>query len=126
YRTGDRGRWRVDGVLELLGRADQQVKVRGYRVELGEVEAALRQHPSVREAVVEAREDPAGNARLVAYVVPRPGADPGFVELRRGLRGVLPGPMIPSAFVRLESLPLSPNGKVDRKALPAPAPGPID
>jgi hypothetical protein len=124
YRTGDRGRWREDGVLELLGRTDHQVKVRGYRIELGEVESALRRHPAVREAVVEAREDLRGKKRLVAYVVPRPAAELGVVDLRRWLQVTLPEPMVPSTFVRLETLPLSPNGKVDRQALPNPGPGP--
>jgi amino acid adenylation domain-containing protein len=124
YRTGDLGRWRRDGVLELLGRTDHQVKVRGVRIELGEVEAAVRRHPAVREAVIDAREDPRGNKRLVAYVVPRAGAELGLVELRRWLQKTLPEPMIPSALVRLESLPLSANGKVDRGALPEPGPMP--
>ena len=126
YRTGDRGRWRKDGVLELLGRSDQQVKVRGVRIELGEVEAALRRHPEVREAVVEAREDIRGNKRLMAYVVPRSAAEPGLAELRRWLRQTLPEPMIPSAFVCLERLPLSAGGKVDRGALPDPGPSPLE
>jgi amino acid adenylation domain-containing protein len=122
YRTGDRGRWRRDGVLELLGRSDHQVKVRGVRIELGEVEAALRRHPAVREAVVEAREDMRGTRRLVAYIVPRPGSELGLAALRRWLQQTLPEPMIPSAVVPLERLPLSANGKVDRGALPEPGP----
>jgi amino acid adenylation domain-containing protein len=128
YRTGDRGRWRRDGVLELLGRTDHQVKVRGVRIELGEVEAAVRRHPAVREAVVAAREDARGTRRLVAYVVPRPGAELelGLVDLRRYLQQTLPEPMIPSALVRLESLPLSANGKVDRGLLPEPGPTPLE
>jgi amino acid adenylation domain-containing protein len=126
YRTGDRGRWRKDGVLELLGRSDHQVKIRGVRIELGEVEKAVRGNPAVRDAVVDARDDPRGNKRLVAYVVPRPGAELGLVELRRWLQQALPEPMIPTALVRLETLPLSANGKVDRGALPAPVPTPLD
>ena len=126
YRTGDRGRWRKDGVLELLGRIDHQVKVRGFRIELGEVEAALRRHPAVREAVVVAREDSRGKKRLVGYVVPRPAEELGLAELRRWLQTALPEPMIPSAFVKLETLPLSSNGKVDRDALPDPGPTPLD
>jgi hypothetical protein len=101
------------------------VKVRGVRIELGEVEAVLRRHPEVREVVVEAREDMRGNKRLVAYVVPRSGAEPGLATLRRWLRQTLPEPMIPSAFVNLESLPLSASGKVDRGALPDPGPSPL-
>jgi hypothetical protein len=126
YRTGDRGRWRQDGVLELFGRTDHQVKVRGVRIELGEVETAVRRHPSVRETVVEAREDPRGNKRLVAYAVLRPSTELALVELRRWLQQSLPEPMIPSALVRLENLPLSANGKVDRGSLPEPGPMPLD
>ncbi len=126
YRTGDRGRWRQDGVLELLGRTDRQVKIRGYRIELGEVEATLHRHPAVREAAVEAREDSRGNPRLMAYVVPRPGAELVTLELRHWLQARLPAPMMPAAFVRLESLPLSSHGKLDRRALPDPSPGQLD
>jgi amino acid adenylation domain-containing protein len=119
YRTGDVGRWLSDGVLEYLGRTDHQVKLRGFRIELGEVEAALAEHPSVRESVTLVREDTPGDQRLVAYVVPNGQTVISVEELRVFLRGKLPEPMAPSAFVVLESLPLSPNGKVDRKALPA-------
>jgi hypothetical protein len=118
YGTGDLVRWRRDGVLEYLGRKDLQVKVRGYRIELGEIEAALSRHPSVREAVVIARDD-GGDARLVAYYVPRSPA-PNADELRARLRDALPEFMVPSAFVALADLPRTPNLKVDRKALPAP------
>ncbi|HSK80756.1 MAG TPA: amino acid adenylation domain-containing protein, partial [Thermoanaerobaculia bacterium] len=117
YRTGDLARFRPGGDLDFLGRIDHQVKVRGFRVELGEIEAALARHPEVREAVVVARDDGERGKRLVAYVTPRGVA---ASELRQSLRESLPEHMVPSAFVRLDSLPLSPNGKVDRKALPDP------
>jgi amino acid adenylation domain-containing protein len=119
YRTGDLVRLRPDGELEYLGRLDHQVKVRGYRIELGEVEAALAGQPGVESAVVLAREDVPGDRRLVAYVVAS-GAEPAVAELRRGLQQTLPEPFIPSGFVFLETFPLTPHGKVDRRALPAP------
>ncbi|MDT5028082.1 MAG: hypothetical protein QOE61_4508, partial [Micromonosporaceae bacterium] len=115
YRTGDRVRWTPSGKLDYLGRADEQVKIRGFRIEPGEVETALRRHPDVTEAIVVARED-GGHQRLVAYLTaPVPPA-----ELRELLRRTLPDYMIPSAFVELAQIPLTPNGKVDRRALPAP------
>ncbi len=120
YRTGDRARWRDDGTLEHLGRLDFQVKVRGYRIELGEIETAIASHKAIREAVVVVREDVPGDPRLVAYFVAQnPPADL-VDQLRAQLRAGLPEYMVPSAFVALEALPLTPNAKVDRKALPAP------
>jgi len=122
YKTGDLGQWRSDGTLDYLGRNDHQVKIRGFRIELGEIEAQLVRHPGVKEAVVLARQDQPGEKRLVAYVIPAPetrgGIDPA--ELRQHLKRVLPDHMVPSAFVLLESLPLTVNGKLDRAALPAP------
>ncbi|MFP2956467.1 condensation domain-containing protein, partial [Myxococcus sp. 1LA] len=120
YRTGDKARWRRDGVLEYLGRGDSQVKVRGHRIEPGEVESALLGQPGVREALVVVREDVPGDRRLVAYVVPRDGRGLEGGEVRAGLESRLPRFMVPQAVVVLERLPLLPNGKVDRKALPAP------
>jgi amino acid adenylation domain-containing protein/non-ribosomal peptide synthase protein (TIGR01720 family) len=116
YRTGDRVRWLADGTLEFLGRLDAQVKVRGFRIEPGEVEAALREHPAVRDCVVIARED-GGERRLVAYVVGE-GIEDGAMRIH--LKGRLPDYMVPSAFVLMDAIPLTPNGKVDRRKLPAP------
>ena len=122
YRTGDRARFLADGAIEYRGRLDYQVKLRGFRVELGEVEAALARHPAVREAVVVARMH-LQEQQLVAYLVLRGSEAPSNGELRRFLAKGLPDHMIPSAFVFLEAMPLSANGKIDRRALPAPAEG---
>ncbi|MCK9538942.1 amino acid adenylation domain-containing protein [Dokdonella sp.] len=120
YRTGDRGRWRNDGLLEHFGRLDFQVKLRGFRIELGEVEANLVSHPSVARAVALVREDRPGDQRLVAYLTPAPGATPQAQELRRHLRQTLPDYMLPQHYLVLATIPQLPNGKIDRKALPAP------
>ncbi|MEO6238543.1 MAG: amino acid adenylation domain-containing protein [Vicinamibacterales bacterium] len=119
YRTGDRARYLRDGRVEFLGRADDQVKVNGYRVEPAEIDAALRAHAGLISSLVMARQDPAGETKLVAYVVARNGQAPPAAELRSFLRDRLPDYMIPSAFVFLDRLPLTANGKVDRRALPA-------
>jgi acyl carrier protein len=120
YKTGDLARYLPDGNIEFLGRMDHQVKIRGFRVELGEIEAVLGQHPTVRETVVMAREDVLGEKRLVAYVVPNQAQAPPISELHHFLKEKLPEYMVPAAFVFLDALPLTPNGKVDRRALPAP------
>lgn len=122
YRTGDLARLGADGALEFLGRLDHQVKVRGYRIELGEIEAGLMGHVAVREAVVLAREDIPGDVRLVAYFVSVGKMAPSAADLKAYLRDRLPDYMVPAAFVPLPALPQTPNGKVDRKALPLPDP----
>jgi amino acid adenylation domain-containing protein/non-ribosomal peptide synthase protein (TIGR01720 family) len=120
YKTGDLVRYLEDGNIEFLGRIDHQVKVRGFRIELGEIETILGDHPGIREVVVMAREDSPGEKRLVAYLVPDVEPAPKATELRNYLKEKLPEYMVPSAFVILTAFPSSPNGKVDRKALPAP------
>jgi amino acid adenylation domain-containing protein/non-ribosomal peptide synthase protein (TIGR01720 family) len=131
YRSGDRARRGVDGEVEYLGRLDDQVKIRGFRIEPGEIETALRTHPGVRTAVVIAREDRPGDRRLVAYVVPTLGsvgerAGPTGSELRTYLGTRLPAHLVPSAFVALDAIPLTQNGKLDRRALPPPEKPPAD
>jgi acyl carrier protein len=120
YKTGDLARYLPNGNIEFLNRIDHQIKIRGFRVELGELEAVLVQHPSVREVVALVREDSPGDKRLIAYIIPSQTPPPPINELRHFLQQTLPNYMVPSAFVMLEALPLTPNGKVDRKALPEP------
>ncbi|MFN6569390.1 amino acid adenylation domain-containing protein, partial [Dendronalium sp. ChiSLP03b] len=120
YKTGDKARYSLDGTIEYLGRVDFQVKIRGFRIELGEIEAVLSQYPHVREVVVVASEDEVGSKRLVAYIVPHKDKTPTIAQLRQFLESKLPNYMVPAAFVMLEALPLMPNGKVNRQALPAP------
>jgi amino acid adenylation domain-containing protein len=120
YRTGDLARYRTDGDIDFLGRIDHQVKIRGFRVELGEIESVLGRHPSVLEVVVLAREDVPGEKSLAAYIVSDEQQAVGSSELRDYLMGKLPDYMVPSAFVIMKSLPLTANGKIDRRALPAP------
>ena len=122
YRTGDLGRYLRDGRIEFHGRIDNQVKIRGFRIELGEIETVLERHPSVQNCVVVVREDVPGDKRLVAYVVPATAATVSPAALRELVGQNLPDYMTPTAFVQMEKLPLSPNGKVDRNALPAPEP----
>ena len=126
YRTGDLARYRDDGQIEFIGRSDWQIKIRGFRVEAGEIETALSQHPSVREAVVSVSEEADGEKRLVAYVVLERTIAGGIDEVREALREKLPAHMIPALFVILDELPLTPNGKIDRRALPAALPAMIE
>jgi acyl carrier protein len=122
YKTGDLARYLPDGSIEFLGRLDHQVKIRGFRIELGEIETILAQHPAVRDSLVIVREDIPGDKRLVAYIVAQEQLDHEQVvsDLRGFVRAKLPAYMVPSAFVALEAMPLTPNGKVDRSALPVP------
>jgi acyl carrier protein len=121
YKTGDLGRYLADGNIEFLGRNDLQVKVRGFRIELPEIEARLAEHPRIRDAVVLAREDQADDKRLVAYYTSAENSEtPEVAELRGHLLALLPPYMVPAAYVKLETLPLTPSGKLDRKQLPAP------
>jgi aspartate racemase len=123
YRTGDRARYLADGNIEFAGRTDDQVKIRGYRVELGEIESVLGSHPGVGEMVVVARENQAGEKTLIGYVVPARDNAPTGAALRHHLKQRLPHYMVPSAIVFLEAMPKTPNGKVDKRALPPPQPG---
>jgi aryl carrier-like protein len=123
YRTGDLGRWRADGNVEFLGRIDHQVKVQGHRIELGEIETTLLQHPAVKEAVVSVAGERHGPKRLIGYVVPDSADAPEPEELQIFLQKTLPDYMVPQSWMTLEQLPLSANGKVDRKALPLPESG---
>jgi amino acid adenylation domain-containing protein len=120
YRTGDIARWHPDGSLEFLGRADHQIKIRGYRVELGDIETTLRTHPAIREAVTTLREDTPGQPRLAAYYTAVNGDGPAPDELRAHCATQLPDYMVPTSYTPLPSLPLTPNGKIDRAHLPAP------
>ncbi|GHO83340.1 non-ribosomal peptide synthetase [Dictyobacter formicarum] len=121
FKTGDLARYRADGAIEFLGRIDYQVKIRGFRIELGEIEATLNLHTAIAESVVIAREDTTGHKRLVAYLVPeQTDKQPSIEELRSFLKEQLPDYMVPAAFVFMDALPLSPNGKVNRNALPEP------
>jgi acyl-coenzyme A synthetase/AMP-(fatty) acid ligase/acyl carrier protein len=124
YRSGDLGRYLPNGEIEYLGRIDQQVKIRGHRVELGEIEATLRRHPGVRECAVDAREAKPGDVRLIAYVVPREQEAPPDADLGAFLKRSLPAYMLPSTFVPVDSIPKTSSGKVDRRALPAPTSSP--
>ncbi|MEF2529045.1 AMP-binding enzyme [Streptomyces sp. CS62] len=122
YRTGDLVRWQRDGTLDFLGRTDDQVKIRGFRIELGEIEAVLSAHPAVEQARVLAVDLPSAGLALVAYAVPAAGAPAAGAEelLREHAAAALPGHMVPAAFCVLDALPMTPNGKLDRKALPSP------
>ncbi|HEY3581611.1 MAG TPA: AMP-binding protein, partial [Pyrinomonadaceae bacterium] len=120
YRSGDSARRLPNGEIEYLGRLDQQVKIKGFRIEVGEIETALSVHPAVRECVVMAREDVPGDKQLTAYIVAQPGQSPNVTDLRNCLKQKLPEYMIPAAFVLLAEFPLTQNGKLDRRALPAP------
>jgi hypothetical protein len=119
YRTGDIAKWHKDGAIDFIGRNDLQIKIRGFRVEPAEIEARLEEHTGMRQAVVAVREDH-GEKRLVAYYCSKPGENPTPDDLREHLGGKLPDYMLPAAYVRMELLPMTPNGKLDRAALPPP------
>ncbi|WP_298175682.1 non-ribosomal peptide synthetase, partial [Saccharomonospora sp.] len=125
YRTGDLVHWRPDGQLVFLGRADRQVKIRGFRIELGEIESALTRRPDIRAAAVVVREDRPGERRLVGYVIPKVGVELDTDRVREDLGAELPDHLVPSALVVLDRLPLSPSGKLDQAALPAPSSGTV-
>jgi acyl carrier protein len=120
YRTGDLVRRHADGALEFVGRIDHQVKIRGHRIELGEIESALLRQPGVKDAVAIARDDAAGEKRLLAYITAAPGARPDTEQLRKALVAELPEVMVPQSVLLMAAFPLTPNGKVDRRALPEP------
>src|SRR5262249_21295513 len=120
YRTGDLGRYLPDGTIEFLGRNDFQIKIRGFRIEPGEIQQQLTQYPAIREAVVVAREDSSGDKRLVAYYTQAPDITVDAEALRAHLSTMLPEYMVPAAYIRLDALPLTANGKLDRQALPVP------
>jgi amino acid adenylation domain-containing protein len=120
YKTGDLARYLPSGDIEFVGRTDDQIKIRGFRIELGEIEAALSKHLGVRDVAVVAREDLSGDKRLLAYFVPAQGVQVNALDLRRHLQQQLPDYMVPSAFVALAAMPMTPNGKIDRRGLPAP------
>ena len=120
YRTGDRARWRMDGTLEHLGRLDFQIKLRGFRIEPGEIENTIARHPAIRDVVVVVREDVPGDQRLVAYLITGDPAEDLVDQLRTSIRTVMPDYMVPGHFIVLDTLPRTQNGKLDRKALPAP------
>ena len=124
YRTGDLARWRSDATIDYRGRADEQIKLRGFRIEPGEIETALRQVPGVADCRVVCREEPSGTARLVAYFVPGIGGAPPEEQLRAAAANILPAQMVPSAFIAVPAFPLTPNGKLDHRALPASAENP--
>ena len=120
YKTGDRARYLPDYSIEIIGRTDDQVKIHGHRIELGEIASVLMQHPSVHDAIVITRTETSGDKRLVAYFVPKNDQSSNVGELQDFLRKKLPGYMIPAAFVQMNNLPLTPNGKIDRRSLPLP------
>jgi acyl carrier protein len=120
YRTGDLGRFRPDGVIQCLGRLDHQVKLRGFRIELGEIESVLMQFAGIRQAVADVKASHSGEKRLVAYLLMENGAEPSLADLRAFLKTKLPEYMVPATFMVLEKLPVSPNGKLNRSALPLP------